>query len=193
MTALPPINSSWPRPGEVLRHYQNLTRAIDCLYEEARSSMTVLEEGHRYYGYSIDELDLEFEDYRNELDQQVSLILVASFEAILRLDFVHRVVDKRKDPASKKLRAMARAKVSPQDIRLDHLLDAWKDILGRVEVIGQFKQVVLLRHWLAHGRYWIQKSGLRAIDPLEVWQRGVAVMDAIPILPEIDFGTLEAV
>ncbi len=65
-------------------------------------------------------------------------------------------------------------------IRLSTVLDVWKNVCGKKKVIGAFKQLVMFRHWLAHGRYWVQKSGLQDVDPYDAWERGRALFDALP-------------
>jgi hypothetical protein len=42
------------------------------------------------------------------------------------------------------------------------------------------KSLLLFRHWLAHGRYWVEKSGLGQVDPFDAWQIGKAVFDVLP-------------
>ena len=110
------------------------------------------------------ELDDVLTRMLEELDAQVVLTLVASAEGTLRVDFDARVRRKTRDtvrPLFKDLRDRYADRVA-----LDDILAAWKEKSGNVERVGRFKQLVLRRHWLAHGRYWSDKSGV-APDPIQ--------------------------
>jgi hypothetical protein len=44
-------------------------------------------------------------------------------------------------------------------------------------------QLVKYRHWLAHGRYWTQKSGIRP-TPEQAWDTGTIVFAVLPGLED---------
>ncbi|HUY36440.1 MAG TPA: hypothetical protein VMV69_27130 [Pirellulales bacterium] len=119
----------------------------------------------------------------NDLDQSAVLLLVASFEATLQVDFHERVTRKKKDGVSKELRRLW-SRNAPHHgltrwVTVEEIVDVWRKHVGHTALIGNFKQLVLYRHWLAHGRYWVQKSGLGDIDPFEAWQRGIALFNVL--------------
>jgi hypothetical protein len=108
---------------------------------------------------------------RLELDNQVELFLCAAYEAQLRTDYLARAALKTKDPASRALRKLH--KTHRDAVALDTLLDCWKEsVNGLSKIVGEFRQTMKLRHWLAHGQYWNQKSGLTNPTPEEVYRRG---------------------
>jgi hypothetical protein len=94
-----------------------------------------------------------------ELDKTHSLILLASIEAMFRIDFERRCNSKLKDDLSRKFRRLQKAQGNK--IRFDEeLLDAWKELgLISSKLVGELRSAMQLRHWLAHGRYWTFKSG----------------------------------
>jgi len=115
------------------------------------------------------ELDRYFEKMSDELSLQVALALVAAVEALLVLDYQARMEEGIKDAL------YARMVLLSERPSLDEILDAWKDAnSGTGHVIGRFKQVVDLRHWMAHGRYW-HPQGFKGLDASAVVDRARAM------------------
>lgn len=119
------------------------------------------------------ELEQALMDIRTELELEVGLALCASYEALLRGDYLLRAERKLKDPASRKLRTLH--KEYQERLSLDTLLDAWKRLGANASAIGEFKQMWKVRDWLAHGRYWSQKSGIIEPTPEDLFERGEAL------------------
>ncbi len=173
-----------PQPIDVLRYYERCLEGVEAL---KRSIGPLIEAGtavpaSRFFGMTSDEFTESLLDLRRELDHQVVLMLTASFEAIFQIDLQERVKRRKKDPLSKELRSWwkdARRRRT-EWIDLTSLLKVWKKSAGHSQVIGRMKSLVLFRHWLAHGRYWVDRSGLGDVDPLLAWQIGKAVFDVLP-------------
>ncbi len=124
----------------------------------------------RYFGRSRDELIEFFNVQLKELMISATLTLLAATEATLRVDFLVRVMNKKKDPVSKEFSKIY--KEHGTKVRLEgHILEVWKRSSERPtrDAIGEFKQALKLRHWLAHGRYWKPRLG-REYDPPEVFR-----------------------
>jgi hypothetical protein len=174
------VADDWPEPSYILEYYR---RSLEGLGVFAKSVRTNANEDSRFFGMSEVELDEAFGELRSELDLQVTLLLTASFEATLQVDFIGRV-NNRKRRAGKQCRKLWReAQNRGWRVQVEQILKIWKSEIGHSDAIGQFKQLIEFRHWLAHGRYWNQKSGLRTCDPFEAWSRAGAVF---AILPEFD-------
>ena len=90
---------------------------------------------------------------RSELDQQVVMMLTASFEAIFRTDFESRMKGQKRNDWTRRMRRWWRhqGRGDLNRVRLDRLLDGfWKEtISGHRQAIGQLKALFLRRHWLA--------------------------------------------
>lgn len=113
-----------------------------------------VEDLRKYYASSVEEIDLTS-----------VLYMVANAEARIRFDMVKRLV-KPTDPLSLSF-VKLRQNVS-QDWNVafkDGVLNAWKnyarlylpqgsDVDECVQCIGNFSNVLRVRHWVAHGRYW---------------------------------------
>ncbi len=124
----------------------------------------------RYFGLTRDELDDWFDAQRMELDKLTMLGLIAATEAALRVDFIVRVVERSKDAVSRRFRQLSRRW---PDIALEEsILDVWRDTTDNAPIknaVAEFKGVLKLRHWLAHGRYWKPRLGRENYDPIEVF------------------------
>ena len=82
--------------------------------------------------------------------------MLACTEAMLRVDFIVRVGNKKRDELSRRFRSVSKERESK--IRLgEDILDGWRRCSEGVRVknaVQEFKGVLNLRDWLAHGRYW---------------------------------------
>ena len=92
---------------------------------------------------------------RDELDNEVVLALVAAAERLIRLDCA-ACLDGNDAPA---VRFRQLQKRFDGRVPLEEVVDVWKDLARAPDNAGQFKQLYVYRHGLAHGRYF-NKSGL---------------------------------
>ena len=120
-------------------------------------------------GMTPEEVIVHFEDMRRELDAAASLLVLAEAEAVLRVDYLSRVQRKGKDAVSRAYREMYKDKEA--NVRLDQdLLATWVTHHGECKsAVSDFRSVMNLRHWLAHGRYWTPKLG-RVYAPQDVFE-----------------------
>ena len=179
-----------PKPFDILRYYRRCLEALDALKRAVSPSLRAgaLERTSQFFGMTSDEFDAALVELRRELDYQVVMMLTASFEAIFQSDLQDRVRRKKKDPLSKALRRWWHENQcgTGKWIHMESLLDAWKKTTtGHSRVIGRLRSLVLFRHWLAHGRYWPDKSGLKNVDPFTAWQIGKGVLAVLPGLPPL--------
>lgn len=167
------IAAQWPRPQQILRYYLR-----------SRDALTALKKSPEFVGMTETDREQSIRDLAGELSHEVVLLLTASFEALVQVDFEDRVSNRRKDPISRSLYRLARSherrRDRPRWIPVEEILDVWQRETGRAHLIGRLKQLFQFRHWLAHGRYWVQKSGLKDPDPFVAWSIGKAVFDALP-------------
>jgi len=110
-------------------------------------------------GYSRDEFVTYFQSQIEELGRTMCLNLIAATEAKLRKDFLQRVYNRKRDNNSRALRTVYKNKGRYASLEAD-ILDTWKNLEPSArDVIGEYKSVLQMRHWLAHGRYWVAKLG----------------------------------
>lgn len=189
------VAAHWPQPSEILNYYRRSLESLDLL---KRHVMAAQVDGQftdatliaPFRSMTPVEVESSINQLRDELHHQVVLMLVAAFEATLQADLQARLSRKGKDAASRHFRKLwhSRPKHRGADewVRIEAILDVWKSVIGKAEIIGDFKQLVMFRHWLAHGRYWIQKSGLPGdLDPFDAWERGKALFDVLPGFPPL--------
>ncbi len=112
----------------------------------------------RFIGLTGAEVEEFFVVQRERLDLLTMFDLLATTEALLRLNFKARVGNRAKDELSRKFRDLERDKSGK--IRLDEdLLEALKQCGVPKKIISDMRGVLKLRHWLAHGRHWHPKLG----------------------------------
>ena len=141
----------FPKPEDVWTYYQRSVRALSDLqnrlhgqFREQGIGSTPIPE---FTGMTREEVDGALREMRGELDAEVTLFLVASFEAILRTDFNRRGIARHKDAASLRLRDLFRK--TAEKARLPDILDIWREHIGKNAGIPDLKSLLHLRHWLS--------------------------------------------
>ena len=146
--------------------------------------------GLRFLLMTEREVDDYFIRQRSNLDRLASLDLVAAGEAAIRLDYVRRVRGRHKDPLSrayrdfhKKLRG--RAKDRPPfdgDNRKPGVLQVLRGFTDDADrrLVGEYRECLIVRHWVAHGRYWDEPPVLSSLPVFEVRRCVEALLNALP-------------
>ena len=102
------------------------------------------------------------DEMREELDDEVVLALIASGERVLRLDYRSR----QAGGAAAAVRFRHLEERYDGRVPLEEILDVWKDVATAPNEAGNFKQMYVYRHGLAHGRFF-NKSGLHHAEPAD--------------------------
>ena len=150
----------------VLLSGQNLSLSdIKDYYNDSKRALTLyfslhsFDYNYRFVHYNINEIEQELQARLDELDRLTSFSILSSLEASLRMDYLTRCNQKKKDALSRKMRRIYQIRGSRPSLE-DDILRLWKETFPEYkgfisEVITAFKY----RHWLAHGRYWEPKLG----------------------------------
>lgn len=154
----------------------------------AALSGAIVVPNNRFIGMTIDEVDKEFAFQREELDNVTVLSMMASAEAKLQSDYDDRLDAKRKDPLTKAYRNLhLRLKFKGWFIRKirpqfdNHILETIKDSgIAPPHVVGNFRDALNLRHWLAHGRYWGVNLGRTTYSPDDIYRTIDAMLATLP-------------
>jgi hypothetical protein len=119
-----------------------------------------------------------FDEQAGYLELLVMFELLATTEAILRIEFDARVKGRRKDSLSRRFRDAY--KLRGERIRLDQdILAALKDAGVGSRIVAAFRGTLRLRDWLAHGRHWHPRLG-RGYTPDGVLGIARELIDSIP-------------
>jgi hypothetical protein len=132
----------------------------------------------RYIGLTRTEVEELFDAQRGQLELLTMFELLATTEAILRIDFKARVTAKKRDLLSRHFRQLYRE--NGDRIRLDEdILTALKDHGVPANIVSAMRGALKLRHWLAHGRHWHPKLG-RGYAPGDVFDITKALIVSLP-------------
>ena len=132
----------------------------------------------QFIGFSRREVVEFFDAQRGQLELLTMFEILATTEAVLRIDVKTRVVARKKDTLSRRFRKLYKAK--GDRIRLDEdILAAMKEEGVSARAISAFRGALRLRHWLAHGRHWYPKLG-RGYAPSDVFDISRALIDLMP-------------
>ncbi len=127
-----------------------------------------------------DQVDATLESMRRELDSQFALMVVAAYEALLMLDANARGNGPRRIRLAREFRTLLRkGNKAGRRVTLEEVLETWGGSSISRGPIGNFKQIYQFRHWLAHGRYFVQRSGLASLDPSTADDRGKALLKSL--------------
>lgn len=95
----------------------------------------------------------------DELDFSSSMSVMAALEAAIRVDYLSRVYERRKDPLSRAMRELHNEKANKAKLDRD-ILQLWADETPvSASLVQRVASAFRYRHWLAHGRYWTPKFG----------------------------------
>lgn len=132
-------------------------------------------------GLTHGEIGVLFRQYLHELNEVASLTMIASTEASLRIDFEARAAKRHKDKISREFRDIRRRR--GRWIRLDEdILGTWATVGGVAKsAVSEFRGLLNLRDWLAHGRYWAPKLG-KQYDAQGVFSVSDRLLSKVPIL-----------
>ena len=167
---------SWPRPTAIWLYYERSKVTLTALRNPTVVESVTGKPGP-FLGLTLIEYEVALSEMRDELEDHVTLSLVASFEACFRTDFEQRCRKRLRDAASREFRNLART--HGVRVRFEDILDVWKRYVGSPQTFGTLSQLLGYRHWLAHGRYWVHRVG-RHFDALEAWQVIQAVGARLP-------------
>jgi hypothetical protein len=132
----------------------------------------------QFIGLAELEVEQLFDDQRSRLELLTMFELLATTEAVLRIEFNSRVEKRRKDDLSRRFRAAYR--LHGEKVRLDEdILAALREAGVAARIIGAFRTTLRLRRWIAHGRHWHPKLG-RGYTPGDVLGVARELIDSIP-------------
>jgi hypothetical protein len=119
-----------------------------------------------------DEIIEAFYFYNDEAGFSSMLVMIASIEAFIRTDYNDK---RRKSGRFRTLYSQHRVKA-----RLDDILDCWSQFESiHSQWVSKFRDLLRLRHWLAHGRYWNQNVGRTDYSPELVYEIGIEIFKGI--------------
>lgn len=186
---LPPID---PNIGErqTLDEIRDWYRGMyESLVDQRTAVLHAVQNGTpvaaRFVGLNQAELDAYFDAQRQELDRLTMLNLVASAEASIKDDFVHRVRKQLKDSLSrayqKWYKELPAAKKQRPDFDQGGILEVLKaaQVMDN-HIIGAYRECLRPRHWVGHGRNWDTPVEIDQLDPDDVYDRCTALLKAIP-------------
>jgi hypothetical protein len=123
-----------------------------------------------FIGLTSKELREELAYHLSEIEKDACLNLLASIEAIFRLDYAIRCEEKDKAKISRKFRSL----FADYQYRIpleEEIFEEWKKVAGiKNSTIAFLKGAFKYRHWLAHGRYWTLKAGKKQYDFYELYK-----------------------
>src|SRR5205814_3822138 len=100
MPRLTRLAATAPRPRDVWDYYQRSLEAIHSLGRTLQPPSAVAP-GSRFFAMTVGEIEESIRTMVRELEQEVVLMLTASFEAVIQVDFWERIRRRAKDPVSR--------------------------------------------------------------------------------------------
>ena len=134
-----------------------------------------------FSGMTRKEVKQYFSSHKEELEHVVSLDIVASAEASLRVDYLRRALrgKVKKNKIDKKFQELYHQKGTRVSLR-DEILEIWKEVHPScTNAIGDFRSVLNVRDWFAHGRYWTPNFG-RKYNATLVFNISKNLFDSFP-------------
>ncbi len=168
-----------PNLDEVFRWYEVQLLLLNEVDRRLPQLLSGGEIPELYRDESLDELRSRFAAARKHLRYAAMLHLLTTTEALLRLQFESLSERKTKPAIFRRFRQIGRER--GEKIRLEEdILDAWIEVYPETaRSVRDFKGVVPLRDWLAHGRYWNPKLGRPVYDVTDVFDIASEMLDTM--------------
>ncbi len=159
-------------PNEVYSVYLDQVSAVDFLWHSRSRLLAEARPGTSFHGLSISELEARLRYDREELDRWASMIMTASFEAIFWADAKIRLSKRVKDDFWRLIREIYQnAGENWQRVRFVDLLDQYNSCSSiPATKKNQVNRLFKYRHWIAHGRHWVEKGVGQPIGPTDAIQ-----------------------
>jgi hypothetical protein len=147
-----------PSPDQAFASFE---REVDLLVSAGRTGAPTQDAASAFFGMPHADFVDALGTLRDEVEQRAYLAIVAATEAVVQVDFRSRAGGRSSVPLRDKARELKRKEREKRRIVLEDVLDAWANLPGaRQEPISEFKQLLHHRHWLAHGRFFVNRSGV---------------------------------
>lgn len=137
--------------NDIIDYKNDLEASLELYYINANAYV-------KFTLYSQNELIQEKKDRLSEVNQNCVFMILSGIESWIRIDYETRVKNKLKDSLSRELRNLDKTYDKTYKISIDLLCDIYKKY-SQGNIFSLIKSAFKLRHWLAHGRYWIPKIG----------------------------------
>ena len=148
---------------EIAKHHRIVTTAIHLYYKDSNPEFEAT-----YGVYTPEEVITERNWILDEVEAASSMIVFASIEAALQVDYLVRCRERYRDDLSCIFRALYRDRGSRVSL-MDDLLEIWRRHSQESQkLLNDIRLAVGYRNWLAHGRYWQPKFG-RVYDFMSVY------------------------
>jgi hypothetical protein len=165
-----------PGPNEAFASFEC---EVDLLLSAGRTGAPAQDAKSGFFGLPHDDFLDVLRNLRDEIEQRAYFAIVAAAEGVIQIDFRARANGRANVPLRSKARDLTRKERHRRRIVLEDVLDAWSDLPGaRREPISEFKQLLNHRHWLAHGRYFVNRAGVPD-DPSFAMARATALFDEL--------------
>jgi len=135
----------------------------------------------RYAINTMDEIRKMRVNRLTELDKLSGFAVLSSIEATLKVDYLIRCKDRKKDALSRRFRRIFKKK--KERISFDtELIDSWaQEHPEYKQILGELRGAWRYRHWLAHGRYWLPKLG-RKYDYFSLHSLAESIHNQLPLV-----------
>lgn len=140
--------------------YEWYLQQVDLLESSGRTGAPTRDpDCVRFFGLPFDEFTERIRELRDEIEHSAYMGVIAASEAVLQLDFRARKAARASVLLQKEARAQAKRERNGRRIVLEDVLDAWRTVPhAPLGTISEFKQLLPHRHWLAHGRYFVDRA-----------------------------------
>lgn len=135
----------------------------------------------RFAIHTLDEIRMKRANRLTELEKLSGFAVLSSIEATLKVDYLIRCEDRKKDALSRRFRVIFKKKKERISFDQD-LIGSWlKEHPEHKQIFGFLRGAWRYRHWLAHGRYWLPKLG-RKYDYFSLHSLAESIHGQLPLV-----------
>jgi hypothetical protein len=138
---------------EIAEYHNDVVDAVAFFWQPDHQRTNLRFVGCTFQEFSERLRALRF-DRIGETEMRSTFAMLAAVEAALRIDYLLRATQRRKDDLSRAFRTLYQEKQERALLEED-LLDLWAKHHPELKrYVSELRAALKFRHWLAHGRYW---------------------------------------
>jgi hypothetical protein len=134
---------------QVNQTYNTLVAAIDTSFMDGNFLQNAI-----FQAKNPDEITAIKTEEIQEIERYTSFDILSAIEAMFMLDYHYRCEKREKDAVSREFRRINKWLTTRVEFQ-KHILGTWAKYNPQNKVLNELNTILLCRHWLAHGRYWL--------------------------------------
>jgi hypothetical protein len=164
------------RIEQVNQTYNTLVAAINTSFGDVSFLQNEI-----FQAKNQDEITAIKTEEMEEVERYTSFDILSAIEAMFMLDYHYRCEKRVKDDVSREFRKINKWLTTRVEFQ-KHILGTWTKYNPKNPILNELNTILLYRHWLAHGRYWLLDRNAAKYDYNYLYSIASQIKDGFGLL-----------